>query len=124
MIFFNSSHFNNNTSFNIFIFIMNTLDGVLFASIPCILWMVFYSSPFPARLRQMLSTVAMPSGNVFVIAAILLERHLQQVANFLIVSLAVADLMVACLVMPLGAVYEARLIAIYLFYSSTLNFCH
>ncbi|XP_066902526.1 5-hydroxytryptamine receptor [Halyomorpha halys] len=45
-------------------------------------------------------------GNVFVIAAILLERSLQSVANYLIVSLAVADLMVACLVMPLGAVYE------------------
>ncbi|XP_071446173.1 5-hydroxytryptamine receptor-like [Hetaerina americana] len=45
-------------------------------------------------------------GNVFVIAAILLERNLQSVANYLIVSLAVADLMVACLVMPLGAVYE------------------
>ncbi|KAK3932935.1 5-hydroxytryptamine receptor, partial [Frankliniella fusca] len=44
--------------------------------------------------------------NVFVIAAILLERNLQSVANYLIVSLAVADLMVACLVMPLGAVYE------------------
>jgi len=41
-----------------------------------------------------------------VIAAILLERNLQNVANYLIVSLAVADLMVACLVMPLGAVYE------------------
>lgn len=40
------------------------------------------------------------------IAAILLERNLQSVANYLIVSLAVADLMVACLVMPLGAVYE------------------
>lgn len=45
------------------------------------------------------------AGNVFVIAAILLERNLQNVANYLIVSLAVADLMVACLVMPLGAVY-------------------
>ncbi|XP_032794189.1 5-hydroxytryptamine receptor [Daphnia magna] len=45
-------------------------------------------------------------GNVFVIAAILLERHLHSVANYLIVSLAVADLLVACLVMPLGAVYE------------------
>ncbi|XP_017877534.1 5-hydroxytryptamine receptor 2B-like [Ceratina calcarata] len=45
-------------------------------------------------------------GNLFVIAAILHERNLQSVANYLIVSLAVADLMVACLVMPLGAVYE------------------
>ncbi|CAH1102757.1 unnamed protein product [Psylliodes chrysocephalus] len=48
-------------------------------------------------------------GNVFVIAAILLERNLQNVANYLIVSLAVADLMVACLVMPLGAVYVVNI---------------
>lgn len=40
------------------------------------------------------------------IAAILLERNLQNVANYLILSLAVADLLVACLVMPFGAVYE------------------
>lgn len=46
------------------------------------------------------------TGNVFVIAAILLERHLRSAANQLILSLAVADLLVACLVMPLGAVYE------------------
>nr|CAH7738324.1 unnamed protein product [Callosobruchus chinensis] len=45
------------------------------------------------------------SGNVFVITAIFIDRNLQNVANYLIVSLAVADLMVACLVMPLGAVY-------------------
>ncbi|EDW91537.1 5-hydroxytryptamine receptor 2A [Drosophila yakuba] len=45
-------------------------------------------------------------GNVFVIAAIILERNLQNVANYLVASLAVADLFVACLVMPLGAVYE------------------
>ncbi|CAL8148063.1 unnamed protein product [Orchesella dallaii] len=45
-------------------------------------------------------------GNVFVLAAIWMERNLHSVANYLILSLAVADLMVACLVMPLGAVYE------------------
>ena len=50
-----------------------------------------------------LSTVI---GNVFVIAAILLERNLRTVGNYLVLSLAVADLMVACLVMPLGAVTE------------------
>lgn len=47
-------------------------------------------------------------GNVFVIAAIILERNLQNVANYLVASLAVADLFVACLVMPLGALYEVR----------------
>lgn len=50
-------------------------------------------------------------GNVFVIAAIILERHLQNVANYLVASLAVADLFVACLVMPLGAVYEVIFIS-------------
>lgn len=43
---------------------------------------------------------------MFVIAAILMERNLQNVANYLILSLAVADLLVACFVMPVGAVYE------------------
>lgn len=42
------------------------------------------------------------------IAAILLERNLQNVANYLILSLAVADLLVACLVMPLGALYAVN----------------
>ncbi|XP_065560356.1 5-hydroxytryptamine receptor 2A-like isoform X2 [Artemia franciscana] len=45
-------------------------------------------------------------GNACVILAVLLERHLQSVANYLVLSLAVADLLVACLVMPLGAVYQ------------------
>ena len=50
------------------------------------------------------------SGNVFVIAAIMLERNLRSVANYLILSLAVTDLLVAALVMPLGAVYEVRIL--------------
>ena len=45
-------------------------------------------------------------GNVFVIAAIVLERNLRNVANYLIASLSVADLLVAALVMPLAAVNE------------------
>ena len=48
------------------------------------------------------------AGNVFVIVAIISERNLQSVANYLILSLAVADLLVAVLVMPLGAVTEVR----------------
>lgn len=43
-------------------------------------------------------------GNVLVILAVVRERTLQTVTNYFIVSLAVADLLVACLVMPF-AVY-------------------
>lgn len=45
-------------------------------------------------------------GNVFVIAAICVDRNLRSVANYLVASLALADLMVACLVMPFGALYQ------------------
>lgn len=45
-------------------------------------------------------------GNVFVMAAVVLERNLRTVANYLVVSLAVADMMVATLVMPMAAVNE------------------
>ncbi|TDG51850.1 hypothetical protein AWZ03_001910 [Drosophila navojoa] len=68
---------------------------------------------FTQLLRMAITTVLLGLmilvtiiGNVFVIAAIILERNLQNVANYLVASLAVADLFVACLVMPLGAVYE------------------
>lgn len=47
-------------------------------------------------------------GNFFVIAAIATERNLKGIANYLILSLAVADLMVAILVMPLSAYNEVN----------------
>ena len=45
-------------------------------------------------------------GNAFVIAAVVLERSLHNVANYLILSLAVADLMVATLVMPISVLKD------------------
>ncbi|PRD33470.1 UNVERIFIED_CONTAM: 5-hydroxytryptamine receptor [Trichonephila clavipes] len=47
-------------------------------------------------------------GNVFVIYAIATEKNLKGLANWLILSLAVADLMVATLVMPLSAYNEVN----------------
>ncbi|CAG5134303.1 unnamed protein product [Candidula unifasciata] len=51
-------------------------------------------------------------GNCFVIAAVMLERSLHNVANYLILSLAVADLMVAVLVMPLSVVSEISQVSV------------
>ncbi|KAK7895740.1 hypothetical protein WMY93_021065 [Mugilogobius chulae] len=45
-------------------------------------------------------------GNACVVAAIVLERSLQTVSNFLIGSLAVTDLMVSVLVLPMAALYQ------------------
>ncbi|KAM6985202.1 5-hydroxytryptamine (serotonin) receptor 1A b [Aplochiton taeniatus] len=45
-------------------------------------------------------------GNACVVAAIALERSLQNVANYLIGSLAVTDLMVTVLVLPMAALYQ------------------
>lgn len=44
-------------------------------------------------------------GNVLVIMSVAKERGLQSVTNFFIVSLAVADLLVGLLVMPMGTYY-------------------
>ncbi|GIY85127.1 5-hydroxytryptamine receptor [Caerostris darwini] len=47
-------------------------------------------------------------GNVYVIFAIATEKNLKGLANWLILSLAVADLMVATLVLPLSAYNEVN----------------
>jgi len=52
-------------------------------------------------------------GNVLVVMSVYRERSLQSVTNYFIVSLAVADIMVAILVMPLAVYVEvgARVVA-------------
>jgi hypothetical protein len=53
-------------------------------------------------------TICTVIGNILVMAAVLLERNLRTPANYLVLSLALADCLVACLVMPLGAFYEIQ----------------
>lgn len=70
--------------------------------------------PFDFPLATLLSLsiclglliIATIIGNAFVMVAICRERNLQTVGNYLVFSLSFADFMVACLVMPLGALYE------------------
>jgi len=47
-------------------------------------------------------------GNVLVCLSVKRERSLQTVTNYYIVSLAIADIMVAVLVMPLAVYVEVR----------------
>ena len=63
-----------------------------------------YSLPMLILITVILGIMIVSTiiGNVFVIAAIVIERSLQGVSNYLILSLAVTDLMVAVLVMPIS----------------------
>ncbi|XP_076328283.1 5-hydroxytryptamine receptor-like [Tachypleus tridentatus] len=67
-----------------------------------ILWAIFVST--------LLSVLVLATllGNVLVITAILMEKNLHTVGNYLVLSLALTDLTVACLVMPLAVVYEVK----------------
>jgi len=47
-------------------------------------------------------------GNLLVCVSVYIERSLHTVTNYFIVSLAVADIMVALLVMPLAVYVEVR----------------
>ena len=55
-------------------------------------------------LPVLLFIVAGIVGNVLVCLAICLEKALQSVTNYFLLSLAVADLLVSCVVMPFGLV--------------------
>jgi len=48
-------------------------------------------------------------GNVLVVLGVYRERSLQSATNYFIVSLAIADIMVAILVMPLAVYVEVRI---------------
>ena len=51
-----------------------------------------------------LSTLAGSLGNILVCLAVCKERKLQNLTNYFLMSLAVADLLVCLIVMPLGAI--------------------
>lgn len=51
---------------------------------------------------------ATAAGNILVCLAIVWERRLQNVTNYFLMSLAITDLMVAILVMPLGILTLVR----------------
>ncbi|XP_061426893.1 5-hydroxytryptamine receptor 1A-like [Lethenteron reissneri] len=72
-----------------------------------------HHQPGPSLLYQTATSSALGAliacsiaGNAFVLAAIYLERSLQTVANYLIGSLAVTDLLVSVLVLPVAALYQ------------------
>lgn len=65
--------------------------------------------------------LAIVFGNVLVCLAVLRERSLQTTTNYLVVSLAVADLLVASLVMPWAVYLEVSLCIYNLSVQSTFD---
>lgn len=59
-----------------------------------------------ATLGLSVLIVATMGGNVLVCIAVSWERRLQNMTNYFLMSLAIADLMVGTLVMPLALVVE------------------
>lgn len=57
-----------------------------------------------AALLILLVIIPTIGGNILVILAVSLERKLQNATNFFLMSLAVADLLVGLLVMPIALV--------------------
>lgn len=59
-------------------------------------------------LLAIMLVIATAAGNILVCLAISWERRLQNVTNYFLMSLAITDLMVAVLVMPLGILNLVR----------------
>lgn len=70
------------------------------------------SEPDPPQNYWMLFLLVFPLltvfGNVLVVLSVYRERSLRTVTNYFIVSLAIADIMVAILVMPISVYVEVR----------------
>lgn len=67
-------------------------------------------------LSALILVVGTAAGNILVCLAIAWERRLQNVTNYFLMSLAMTDLMVAILVMPLGilTLFKGELISMFL----------
>ncbi|CAG0880850.1 unnamed protein product [Cyprideis torosa] len=63
------------------------------------------SDSHPAFLLLLIFSVAAIFGNVLVIISVRRERSLQNITNYFIVSLAIADLLVAGIAMPFGVYF-------------------
>lgn len=77
-------------------------------------------------LSALILVLGTAAGNILVCLAIAWERRLQNVTNYFLMSLAITDLMVAILVMPLGILTlfkgEFILLFYFLFFVSKLYF--
>jgi len=59
-----------------------------------------------SALGLMVIIVAATAGNLLVCLAVCLERRLQNITNYFLMSLSIADLLVSLLVMPLAMIVE------------------
>lgn len=64
------------------------------------------------------------AGNILVCLAISWERRLQNVTNYFLMSLAITDLMVAILVMPVGILTIIKGKKIFSKFCTINNFCY
>lgn len=118
---FKASDFNWNASVN-YTADLNELANVTEGNVTIIVSDDAYNNWW--ALIALVLVVCTAAGNVLVCLAIYLERRLQNVTNYFLMSLAITDLLVAILVMPLGilTLVRGKIQLIYLYL--TLFFFH